>query len=90
MIVLIVVSFQWVDVGYYGLDVNNVIQQSLVSQTNVRLFFSVDLNKVYSEGRYFVGLGHSFILFPKVSSLFAILFLDDSSALVRPNTLLYR
>jgi len=66
MIVLIVVSFHSVDVGYYGLDVNYIIQQSLFL-----LFLSgrvcvVDLAKVYPEGRYFSGLGHSFIQYPKV------------------------
>eukprot|EP00708_Paratrimastix_pyriformis_P003888 GAFH01002694.1.p1 GENE.GAFH01002694.1~~GAFH01002694.1.p1 ORF type:complete len:322 (-),score=94.68 GAFH01002694.1:95-1060(-) len=52
MIVLIVCSFQWVEVGFYGLDANYIVQ-------------IVDDKNTYDEGRYFLGLGHGFIQYPK-------------------------
>jgi len=68
MIVLIVVSFQFVEVGFYGLDANYIVQQ-------------VDLSKVYDEGRYFVGIGHGFVTFPK--TIQTLEFADDNTVVCR-------
>jgi len=50
-IVLIAVSFQSLELNTVGLDYNNNLK-------------SVDSTKLWTPGRYFVGLGHGFIVYP--------------------------
>jgi len=52
IIVLIAVSFATLEPDEYGLDFNGVTQH-------------VDETTLYEEGRYFLGLGHSFIVLPR-------------------------